>query len=68
MMAGMRWRVMASIIGSVAWLSFVLLYVAFWAVGYSLFQSVVVILVALLVLGGVMGAMWAAWGMRFSRM
>jgi hypothetical protein len=60
---GMRWRVLASIIGPIAWLSFTLLYVGFWAQGYSLFQSVIVILVSLLILGGVMGVLWVTWGM-----
>ena len=56
-----RWRVTASIIGPVAWLSFTLLYVGFWAQGFSLFQSVVVVLVSALLLGGVMGSLWTWW-------
>ena len=55
---------MLSILGPVAWLSFTLLYVAFWATGFTLFQSVVVILVSLIVLAGVMGAAWSSYGMR----
>jgi hypothetical protein len=56
--------VVASILGPVAWLSFTLLYVGFWAQGFSLFQSVIVILVSVIILAGVMGAIWASWGMR----
>ncbi|MGP8158852.1 MAG: hypothetical protein ACLPWO_04500 [Thermoplasmata archaeon] len=59
-----RARVVASILGPVAWLSFTLLYVGFWAQGFTLFQSVIVILVSAIILGGLMGALWAAWGMR----
>jgi len=59
-----RARVVASILGPVAWLSFTLLYVGFWAQGFSLFQSVIVILVSVIILAGVMGAMWASRGMR----
>jgi hypothetical protein len=59
-----RARVVASILGPVAWLSFTLLYVGFWAQGFSLFQSVIVILVSIIILAGLMGAMWASWGMR----
>lgn len=62
---GLRWRRMASIIGPVVWLSFTLLYVGFWAHGFTLFQSVIVILVSVIVLGGVMGAVWTAWGPRY---
>ncbi len=67
-MAGLRLRVAASILGFVTWLSFVLLYAAFWAGGYTLFQSIVIVLVSLLILAGVLGAMWASWGMRFAQM
>jgi hypothetical protein len=59
-----RARVVASIIGPVAWLSFTLLYVGFWAHGFTLFQSVIVILVSVIILAGLMGALWASWGMR----
>jgi hypothetical protein len=59
-----RARVVASILGPVAWLCFTLLYVGFWAHGFTLFQSVIVILVSTLILAGVMGALWASWGMR----
>jgi hypothetical protein len=68
MMRGMRVRVAASILLGVGWLSFVLLYAGFWVDGYSLFQSIVIVLVSMLVLAGIMGAMWASWGMRFARM
>jgi hypothetical protein len=60
-----RARIVASILGPVAWLSFTLLYVGFWATGYTLFQSVIVILVSAIVLAGLMGALWASWGMRY---
>ena len=60
----LRARVVASILGPVAWLCFTLLYVGFWAKGFSLFQSVIVILVSIIVLAGLMGALWASWGMR----
>ena len=62
-----RARVVASILGPVAWLCFTLLYVGFWAQGFSLFQSVIVILVSIIILAGVMGALWASWGMRRGR-
>lgn len=63
--AGFRARIVGSILGPVAWLSFTLLYVGFWATGFSLFQSVIVILVSVIVLGGVMGALWTSWGPRY---
>ncbi len=59
---GLRWRLVVSIVGPVAWLIFTLLYVGFWATGFTLFQSVIVILVSVLALGGLMGGVWVAWG------
>jgi hypothetical protein len=55
----------ASILGPIAWLSATLLYVGFWATNFSLFQSVILILVSTLILGGVMGAVWTAWAPRY---
>jgi hypothetical protein len=62
--AGIRWRILASILGTISWLIFTLLYVGFWAHGFSLFQSVIVILVSLLILVGILGTTWAVWGTR----
>lgn len=67
MLPGWRWRILASILGPVAWLSFTLLYVGFWATGFSLFQSIIVILVSGIILGGVMGALWTSWAPRYGR-
>ena len=67
-MSGIWWRVAASILVGVSWISFVLLYAAFWDGPYSLFQSIVIVLVSFILLAGIMGAMWASWGMRFPRM
>ena len=51
-----RWRILASILGPVTWLSFTLHHVGFWTTGSTRFQSGIVILVSEIVLGGVMGA------------
>jgi hypothetical protein len=58
------YRVVALIVGPVAWLCLTLLYVAFWARNFTLFQSVVVVLVSIILLAGLMAALWASWGMR----
>ena len=62
----MQSRIIATIVLSVAWLCFVLLYLAFWTTGLSLFQSVAVFIVSLLVLGGLLGVMWVRWGMKMA--
>jgi hypothetical protein len=61
---GISARVVASIIGPIAWICFTLLYVGFWAKGFSLGQDVIVVLVSILVLAGAMAALWAIWGLR----
>ena len=50
-----------------AWLISLLLYAAFWASGFTLFQSIVIALMVLIAVGGILAAMWASWGMRFAR-
>ena len=48
----LRRRVLASIAAPIGWVSFVLLYLAFWAHAFTLFQSIVIMVVSLLVLFG----------------
>lgn len=62
----MGWRVSVSIAATFGWLSFILLYFAFWAGTYSTGQTIVVIVVSILVYVGINGATWAPWGMRNS--
>ena len=62
----MRWRVSASILLITGWLAFILLFAAFWAVGFTLFQNIMIGFVSLIVLIGSLAALWAAWGMRFA--
>ncbi|MGA8303395.1 MAG: hypothetical protein WA691_04975 [Thermoplasmata archaeon] len=60
---GLRRRVLVSLAASAAWLSLTLLYVAFWAHGFSIFQSVVVVVVSLIVLGTVLAGTWVSFGL-----
>jgi hypothetical protein len=62
----LRGAVVATIVAAVGWISFTLLYVAFWAHGFSLFQSLVVIFVSLLILFGTLAAVWASFGLRWA--
>jgi|GEM_PF-3036434 len=65
--SGLRRRMLFSIILPIGWLCFTLLYVAFWATGFSLFQSIVILLVSTLLLGGTMGGVWMWWGPNYAR-
>ncbi|MGA8542336.1 MAG: hypothetical protein WB947_02160 [Thermoplasmata archaeon] len=64
--ASLRRALLASLAGSVAWVCFTLLYVAFWAHGFSLFQSIVVIVVSLLLLFALLVGAWVSFGMRMA--
>lgn len=58
------WRVALSILIPVAWISGTLLFVAFWAAHFTLFQGVIVVMVSLLLLLGTIAAMWVIFGVR----
>lgn len=57
---GMRWRIVVSIITFFGLLVFIILWLFFWADGYSFFQAIAVVLVAVLVFFAIMGATWAS--------
>jgi hypothetical protein len=60
-------RVVVSIILFFGLLIFAIIYVAFFAISYSLFQKIAVILVAILVATAILGAMWASWGINLMK-
>jgi hypothetical protein len=60
-----RHRILASIAATAGWLCLVLLYLAFWSAGFSLFQSIVVVVVSLLVLVTILLGAWISFGLRF---
>ncbi len=64
---GMASRVAVSIIVFFGLLIFSIIYVAFFASTFSLFQKIAVILVAILVAIAILGAMWASWGIKYDR-
>ncbi|MCX9009685.1 MAG: hypothetical protein OIN66_01065 [Candidatus Methanoperedens sp.] len=61
---GLEPRVAVSIVVLFGGLIFAIIYVAFFAASFSLFQKVAVVLVVLLVMIAILGLMWASWGMR----
>ncbi|MGQ0797955.1 MAG: hypothetical protein ACT4OI_08870 [Methanobacteriota archaeon] len=66
-LAGMRSRVVGSIVAGVGWLVFILLYAGFWADRFTLFQSVVIFFISVIIVLGMLGILWASWGMRWAR-
>ena len=64
---GLAPRVAVTIIVLFGLVIFAIIYVAFFASTFSLFQKIAVILVAILVAIAILGAMWASWGIKYDR-
>ena len=64
---GLAPRVVVSILVFFGLLIFAIIYVAFFASTFSLFQKIAVIVVAVLVATAILGAMWASWGIKFGK-
>ena len=60
-------RVAVSIVVGVSWLIFLILFLAFYADGFSIYQNLAILLASLLVVGAILGPMWAYWGIKTSR-
>ena len=60
--------IVASMLGIIVWLVFILVYALFWSSRFSLFQNVVVFLVSLCITALLIGIMWIVLGPRRYRM
>jgi hypothetical protein len=56
--------IIASMLGLVGWLVFILLYALFWSKGYSLFQNIIVTFFSLAIVVILIGMFWMVWGYR----
>ena len=64
----MRWRIALSIILFFGFIAFIIVWLFFFADGFSLAQNVAIFLAALLVFGGIEVAVWATMWMRMGRL
>ncbi len=60
-------RVAVSIVTGVGWLIFLILFLAFYAEGFSIYENLAIVLASILVTGAIRGPMWAYWGMKIGR-
>lgn len=62
---GFRWRIWVSLVLMMG--AFVFLIYWFWtvAVPYDVYQNLAIFIVTLLIIGGLLAAIWAPWGMRY---
>ena len=61
---GFKWRVWVSLLLMVAVFIFLIYWFWFLAEPYDVYQNIAIFIVSFLILGGLLGAMWAPWGMR----
>jgi hypothetical protein len=64
--AGFSWRVAASIVIGVGWLSFIIIWLFFFAGSYSIYQNLAIVVVSLIVGFGALILIWITWGLRFA--
>ncbi len=64
---GLASRVAASIIVFFGLMIFAIIYAAFFASSFDLFQRIAIIIIAILVAIAILGAMWASWGINYGR-
>ncbi|HDS45452.1 MAG TPA: hypothetical protein ENN68_05085 [Methanomicrobia archaeon] len=64
---GFAWRVSLSIVVVMGWLAFLILWVTFYAAAFTLIENSVIVLVSLLIVGAILGASWASWGIKYGR-
>jgi hypothetical protein len=61
---GFKSRLAISIIFGLAALLFLIYWFWYQAIPYSVFQNLVIFIVTFLIVGGILGAFWAPWGMK----
>jgi len=62
---GFRWRVWLSAFLVIALMGFLVYWFWYLAQGFSLYQNIAIFIVSILIMGGIMGAAWAPWGMKY---
>jgi hypothetical protein len=63
--SGFKWRVGLSIVLPFAAMIFLIIWFWFYAQPYTIWQNIAVILVTLLITGGILGVIWARWGIKY---
>jgi hypothetical protein len=61
---GLASRVAVSIVVFVGWLQFLVIFLGFFA-GGNVYRNIAVILESILVVGAILGSMWAYWGLKY---
>jgi len=62
---GFRWRLWVSGIVMVGVFIFLIYWFWFLAEPFDVYQNIAIFIISILIMGGLLGAMWAPWGMRY---
>jgi hypothetical protein len=62
---GVMWRTVVTVIAGLGWLVWLLLWWAFWSDDYTIAQKFAVSIMSLMVAGGIAGAIWIPFSMRY---
>lgn len=61
---GFQLRMYSSAILALMFIMFLIVWFFFFASDYSIYQNIAVLIVSVLVIGGVLGALWAPWALK----
>jgi cation transport ATPase len=64
---GIGWRSAASTLSGVLWLSFIIIWLFFYAGDYSVWENLGIVLLSLVVLVGVNAIFWVGFGLRMAK-
>jgi cation transport ATPase len=63
---GMAWRVSMSVISALSWLGFFILWLAFYAGDYNVYENIAIIILSVVVFVALNVAIWVPFGMKFA--
>jgi len=63
---GLAPMIAVTILVGVGWLIFLILFLAFYAGGFNIWQNLAIIFVSILVVGAILGSTWAYWGIKIT--
>jgi hypothetical protein len=64
---GIASRVAVSIAVGVGWLIFLVVFLFFYASNFNVYQNLAVFIISILVVGAILGPMWAYWGIKYAK-
>jgi hypothetical protein len=63
---GMAWRVSVSVISALSWLSFFILWLAFYAGDYNAYENIAIIILSVMCFVALNVVIWVPFGMKFA--